>query len=37
LRRPGTGLPPSYLERLLGRKATRPVAKGNLLELGDCT
>lgn len=37
LRRPGTGLPPSYLERLLGRKTTRPVAKGNVLELGDCT
>ena len=33
-----TGLPPSYcLERLLGRKAARPVAKGNVLELGDCT
>jgi sialic acid synthase SpsE len=31
IRRPGTGLPPSELERVLGRTLNRDVAAGNLL------
>src|SRR5215207_4857869 len=32
LRRPGTGLPPSALLSLLGRKTSHPIAAGTLLE-----
>ncbi len=31
LRRPGTGLPPAMLDRLLGRRTARPVEQGALL------
>jgi hypothetical protein len=31
LRRPGTGLPPATLDRLLGRRTGRAVAAGALL------
>jgi N-acetylneuraminate synthase len=31
LRRPGTGLPPAMLERILGRRTTRPIEQGALL------
>ena len=35
LRRPGTGLAPAMLERVLGLKASRAIAKGSTLQLGD--
>jgi sialic acid synthase SpsE len=35
LMRPGTGLPPRMIEHVLGRKATRKLAKGALLKFGD--
>ena len=37
LRRPGTGLPPSFLERVLGMKATRPLKREEILQIGDFT
>jgi sialic acid synthase SpsE len=35
LRRPGTGLAPSWYEQVLTTKATRHLAKGDLIQLGD--
>jgi sialic acid synthase SpsE len=35
LRRPGDGLPPKFIEQALGRKARRPIAKGQQLTFGD--
>jgi N,N'-diacetyllegionaminate synthase len=35
LRRPGDGLPPNMLKKLLGLKATRTVQKGERLSIGD--
>jgi sialic acid synthase SpsE len=35
LRRPGNGLPPSFLDQLLGSRAARDIAPGALLTLGD--
>ncbi|MEH2269290.1 MAG: N-acetylneuraminate synthase family protein [Nostoc sp.] len=35
LRRPGSGLPSSLLERVLGLKATKYIPKGNILKFGD--
>lgn len=35
LRRPGTGLPPEMLERVLGSTATRPIHAGEPLNRGD--
>lgn len=35
IKRPGTGLPPSFLARLLGRRLSRPVAKDALLGIDD--
>jgi sialic acid synthase SpsE len=35
LRRPGNGLPPSFLDQLLGNHAARDIAPGALLTLGD--
>jgi N-acetylneuraminate synthase/N,N'-diacetyllegionaminate synthase len=35
LRRPGDGLPPDMLNRLLGLKATRTIQKGERLAIGD--
>ena len=35
LRRPGTGLPPAMLERVLGRPASRALAAGAVLGYGD--
>jgi N,N'-diacetyllegionaminate synthase len=33
--RPGTGLPPSFAERLIGRRLTRSVTQGARFDLGD--
>lgn len=35
LRRPGTGLPPELFDSVLGKKATRALARGEPLTLGD--
>lgn len=35
LRRPGTGLAPSYYNKILGLKASKSIAKGKMIELGD--
>jgi sialic acid synthase SpsE len=35
LKRPGNGLPPALYERLLGRKATRKIARDAQLKMGD--
>jgi len=35
LKRPGNGLMPSFLDRVLGLKSTRAIKKGELLKLGD--
>ncbi len=35
VRRPGTGLPPDMLERILGGVSTRPIKAGEPLTLGD--
>jgi len=35
LRRPGTGLPPSYLETFLGSIAARDISAGDVLSLWD--
>ncbi len=35
LRRPGSGLPPSLLEKILGLQAQKPIAKGQTLTWGD--
>ncbi len=35
LKRPGTGLPPSMLEKILGLKALKNIQKGELINLGD--
>lgn len=35
LRRPGNGLPPSFLDQVLGNRAARNIAAGALLTLGD--
>ncbi len=35
LRRPGTGLPPELFDAVLGKMATRPLARGEPLTLGD--
>jgi sialic acid synthase SpsE len=35
VRRPGTGLPPDMLERILGGVSTRPLKAGEPLTLGD--
>jgi len=35
LRRPGNGLPPSFFDQLLGNRAARDIAAGDLLTLGD--
>lgn len=35
LRRPGHGLPPSFLEQVLGAKAARDLAAGDVLNVGD--
>ncbi len=35
LRRPGNGLPPSFLDQVLGNHAARNIAAGALLTLGD--
>ncbi|MEO7423954.1 MAG: N-acetylneuraminate synthase family protein, partial [Fibrobacteria bacterium] len=35
LRRPGTGLYPSFWEAILGKKALRPIAKGAQIQMGD--
>ena len=35
IKRPGTGLPPEFFERLVGRRTTRPLAADALLTLED--
>jgi sialic acid synthase SpsE len=35
LRRPGNGLPPAFLDEVLGRRARRPIAKGRLIARDD--
>lgn len=35
LRRPGTGLPPAMIDKVLGRTARRGIAAGAVVELGD--
>jgi len=35
LRRPGNGLPPQLFEQVLGQRAVRGIASGELLKLGD--
>jgi N-acetylneuraminate synthase len=35
-KKPGTGLPPSRANELLGRKVKRPVKQDSLLSLDDC-
>ncbi len=35
LRRPGNGLAPAMLDDIVGRRATRAIARGSLLALGD--
>ena len=35
LRRPGTGLPPMFLENIIGLKAACKITKGTLLKMGD--
>ncbi|MGI0056539.1 MAG: N-acetylneuraminate synthase family protein [Nitrosarchaeum sp.] len=35
LRRPGNGLPPKFLDYVLGTKATRKISKQSLLKMGD--
>jgi sialic acid synthase SpsE len=35
LRRPGNGLPPAMFDRVVGSRARRTLAKGELLALGD--
>lgn len=35
LKRPGTGLPPEFLDRFLGSRATRDLAEDTLLDLAD--
>lgn len=35
LRRPGNGLPPEMLDKIIGLRATRRISKGSLLQLGD--
>ena len=37
LRRPGTGIPPLYLDKVLGKQASRPLKRGQLLSFGDFT
>jgi N-acetylneuraminate synthase/N,N'-diacetyllegionaminate synthase len=34
-RRPGTGVPPKYVDRLVGRPLARPIAAGQAIHLGD--
>lgn len=35
LRRPGNGLPPKFLEQIIGKKTKRDIPKGSLLQIGD--
>ncbi len=35
LRRPGNGLPPVLIEKIIGTKATREITKGALIQMGD--
>ena len=35
LRRPGDGLPPAFLDEVLGRRATRAIGRGQQIRLGD--
>ena len=35
LRRPGDGLPPAFIHKVYGRKATKPLPKGHVLQIGD--
>ena len=35
LRRPGNGLSPNFMDKILGLKATRNIKKGTLIVLGD--
>lgn len=35
IKRPGTGLPPMLLDKIIGLQATCPIPKGNLLQWGD--
>jgi len=35
LKRPGTGIPPKYFEKILGKCATRNIRKGCLLKKRD--
>jgi len=37
LRRPGTGIAPVFLEKVLGKRASRALKRGQLLEFGDFT
>lgn len=37
LMRPGTGLPPSLIDRIFGLKSTRTIKKGEMLKWGDFT
>lgn len=35
LKRPGNGLPPALYEHLLGRKTTKKIARGTMMQMGD--
>lgn len=35
LRRPGNGLPPKFFEQIIGKKTTRDIPKGSVLQVGD--
>ena len=35
LRRPGNGLPAIMIEEIFGKKSTKKISKGDLLEIGD--
>ncbi|CUR50977.1 N-acylneuraminate-9-phosphate synthase [Nitrosotalea devaniterrae] len=35
LRRPGNGLPPKILDQIVGKRATKNIKKGNILQFGD--
>jgi N-acetylneuraminate synthase/N,N'-diacetyllegionaminate synthase len=37
LRRPGTGIAPILLEKVLGKRASRALKRGEMLQFGDFT